>query len=192
MAATNFTPIILYNTATAALAPSDVNLADGELAINRLDEKLYFKNSAGTVKVLARTNLPAADVVNTPAGNIAATTVQAAINELDAEKVPRTAATGSGIIPVGTTAQRDGAPAAGYLRYNTSIASFEGYSGSAWGSVGGGATGAGGDTVFAENSLIVNNSYTLTAGKNAMSVGPITVASGQTVTIPSGSRWVVL
>ena len=131
-------------------------------------------------------------VRNDPAGGLAATTVQAALNELDTEKVSRTSTTGSGIIPVGTTAQRDGAPAAGYLRYNTSIASFEGYSGSAWGSVGGGATGAGGDTVFNENSLIVNNSYTLTAGKNAMSVGPITVASGQTVTIPSGSRWVVL
>jgi len=131
-------------------------------------------------------------VRNDPAGGLAATTVQAALNELDTEKVSRTSTTGSGIIPVGTTAQRDGAPAAGYLRYNTSIASFEGYSGSAWGSVGGGATGAAGDTVFAENSLIVNNSYTLTAGKNAMSVGPITVASGQTVTIPSGSRWVVL
>jgi len=28
--------------------------------------------------------------------------------------------------------------------------------------------------------------------KNAMSVGPITIVSGKTVTIPSGQRWLVL
>ena len=100
-------------------------------------------------------------------------------------------ATGSEIIPAGTTAQRDGSPAAGYFRYNTSTSSFEGYT-SAWGSVGGGATGAGGDTVFQENSLIVTTSYTLTTSKSAMSVGPITLNSGVVVTIPSGYRWLVL
>jgi hypothetical protein len=63
MAATGFTPIQLYRTATAAAAPSAGNLADGELAINTLDEKLYFKNSAGTVKLLASTAGAAGDVV---------------------------------------------------------------------------------------------------------------------------------
>ena len=53
MAATNFTPISLYYSTTAAAAPSAGNLVDGELALNTLDEKLYFKNSTGTVKLLA-------------------------------------------------------------------------------------------------------------------------------------------
>jgi len=53
MAATNFTPISLYYTTTAAATPSAGNLVAGELALNTLDEKLYFKNSAGTVKLLA-------------------------------------------------------------------------------------------------------------------------------------------
>jgi len=53
MAATGFTPISLYYTTTAAAIPSAGNLVAGELAINTLDEKLYFKNSAGTVKLLA-------------------------------------------------------------------------------------------------------------------------------------------
>jgi len=53
MAATGFTPISLYYSTTAAAAPSAGNLVAGELAINTLDEKLYFKNSAGTVKLLA-------------------------------------------------------------------------------------------------------------------------------------------
>lgn len=108
-----------------------------------------------------------------------------------AQKVPRTASTGSAVVPVGTTAQRDGAPAAGYLRYNTSVASFEGYSGTAWGSVGG-ATGAGGDTIFQENSLVLTTNYTLTTNKNASMVGPLTINSGVVLTIPSGARLVIL
>jgi hypothetical protein len=53
MAATNFTPISLYYSTTASAAPSAGNLVAGELALNTLDEKLYFKNSAGVVKLLA-------------------------------------------------------------------------------------------------------------------------------------------
>ena len=105
--------------------------------------------------------------------------------------VAKTGSTGSAVIPAGTTGQRDGSPAAGYFRYNTTTSSFEGYT-SAWGSVGGGATGAGGDTVFQENQLIVTTSYTLTTGKSAMSVGPITINGGVVVSIPSGYRWLVL
>jgi hypothetical protein len=53
MAATGYTPISLYYSTTASTAPSPSNLVAGELALNTLDEKLYFKNSAGTVKLLA-------------------------------------------------------------------------------------------------------------------------------------------
>jgi hypothetical protein len=53
MAATNFTPISLYYTTTASATPSSVNLVNGELALNITDEKLYFKNAAGVVKLLA-------------------------------------------------------------------------------------------------------------------------------------------
>ena len=102
------------------------------------------------------------------------------------------AATGSQVVPAGTTGQRDGSPSNGYFRYNSTLNQFEGYIASAWGSVGGGATGAGGDTVFQENQLIVTTSYTLTTGKSAMSVGPITLNSGVVVSIPSSYRWVIL
>jgi hypothetical protein len=43
-----------------------------------------------------------------------------------------------------------------------------------------------------ENNSVISANYTITAGNNAMSSGPITVNSGITVTVPSGSRWVVL
>jgi hypothetical protein len=53
MAQAGFTPISLYFSTTAAATPSSANLVAGELALNTVDEKLYFKNSAGTVKLLA-------------------------------------------------------------------------------------------------------------------------------------------
>jgi hypothetical protein len=61
-----------------------------------------------------------------------------------------------------------------------------------WGQIGGGATGNGGDQVFVENSQTVTASYQIPAGKNASTVSPITINSGVVVTVPSGSRWVVL
>ena len=98
--------------------------------------------------------------------------------------------TGALQIPASTTANRP-VGVTGKIRYNTTLSTFEGY-GSAWGSIGGGATGAGGDTVFQENQLIVTTSYTLSTGKSAMSVGPITINALVAVTVPSGYRWVVL
>jgi hypothetical protein len=100
--------------------------------------------------------------------------------------------TGFMLIPKGTTAQRPVSPVNGYMRYNTDTNQFEGYQGGEWGQLGGGATGGGGDEVFVENGVTVTTNYTLSTGKNAESVGPITVNSGATVTIPSDQRWVIL
>jgi hypothetical protein len=107
-------------------------------------------------------------------------------------KVGKTSSTGSALIPAGTEAQRDGSPGAGYFRFNSDSSSFEGYNGSSWGSVGGGATGGGNDAVFVENDQVVSADYTIPSGKNAMSTGPVTINSGVTVTISSGSRYVVI
>ena len=99
--------------------------------------------------------------------------------------------TGAVNIPSGTTAERpDGT--AGQIRYNSTIPRYEGYVNDAWGALGGGATGGGTDTVFVENSQIVTTSYTITAGKSAMSTGDITINSDVTVTVPTGSRYVIL
>jgi hypothetical protein len=53
MAQAGYTPISLYHSTTAAASPSAGNLVAGELALNTTDEKLYFKNTAGTVKQIA-------------------------------------------------------------------------------------------------------------------------------------------
>ncbi len=95
-------------------------------------------------------------------------------------------------VPVGTSTERDAYTAAnGDIRYNSSDNSFEGYAGGAWGAIGGGATGAGGDAVFYENSLTVTTSYTITANSGAHAVGPLTINSGQTVTVPATSHLVI-
>jgi hypothetical protein len=72
------------------------------------------------------------------------------------------------------------------------VSKFEGYNGTSWGSVGGGATGGGSDAVFVENDQVVSSNYTIPASKNAMSTGPISVNSGVTVTVSSGARWVII
>ena len=101
--------------------------------------------------------------------------------------------TSSLTIPSGTTAQRDGSPAVGMLRHNTTLNQFEGYNNGQWGAIGGGAgaTGGGTDEVFFENDQTATTSYSITANKNAHTVSP-TINSGVTITVPSGAILVIL
>lgn len=57
---------------------------------------------------------------------------------------------------------------------------------------GGGAVGTGTDQVFYQNDQTVTLDYSIEAGKNAMSAGPIAIAASKTVTIPSGSEWSIV
>jgi len=150
-------------------------------------------SSASTATTQASNASSSASAAATSATNASnSATAAAASAAAAATKVAKTSDTGSAVIPTGTQAQRDGTPAAGYFRFNSDVTKFEGYNGTSWGSVGGGATGGGSDEVFIENAQTVTTNYTITTNKNAMSTGPITVNSGITVTIPSGSSWVVL
>ena len=99
--------------------------------------------------------------------------------------------TGAVKVPVGTTAQQP-TGANGKIRYNSDTTRYEGYSGSTWGQLGGGATGGGADQVFVQNQMIVTTTYAIPSAYSAESVGPITLNSGVSVTVPAGSRWVVL
>ena len=103
-----------------------------------------------------------------------------------------TGATKSQILPVGTVAERDGSPQAGYIRFNSDYNQFEGYNGTAWGNIGAGAQGGANNPVFFENDQIVTANYTITTNKNAMSAGPITIDTGVTVTVPNNSTWTIV
>ena len=100
--------------------------------------------------------------------------------------------TGAAKLNVGTTAQRPASPVTGDVRYNSDTAKYEGYGASSWGQLGGGATGGGADQIFNLNGQTVTTDYTIPTGFNASTVGPITIASGITVTVPDSSNWVIL
>jgi hypothetical protein len=172
-----------------------------------------------------------------PIANGGTNAVTAAAAKVSLEVI--SAATGSEILPTGTTGQRDASPSAGYLRFNTTSTEFEGYNGTAWSSVGGsaitndtttatnlypaflGATTGTATAIYtgnanllykpstgelqarvpvALNGLFVNattlvSSYTIASGQSASSVGGsggFTIPGGLSVTVSSGSRWVIL
>ena len=91
-------------------------------------------------------------------------------------------------LSAGTTAQRPATPATGMLRFNTTLLQFEGYDGTNWGGIG----GAQANGVIQTNKTQVTSNYTFPVGTNGVSVGPITIDTGVTVTVTSGQRWVVL
>ena len=61
-----------------------------------------------------------------------------------------------------------------------------------WALAAAGATGGGTDQVFYENARVMTTNYTITSSKSASTVGPLTINSGVTLTIPSGERLVIL
>lgn len=99
--------------------------------------------------------------------------------------------TGAAILNVGTTGERPASPEAGMVRYNTTFARFEGYNGS-WGSLGGGATGGGTDQIFIQNGQTVTADYTIPTNFNAGTFGPVSIATGVTVTVSDGSVWSIV
>lgn len=99
--------------------------------------------------------------------------------------------TGAVRVSSGTTAQRPATPANGMLRYNSSTSQFEGYAAGAWGAIAG--SGGGGGTLgqILETAATITSNYTIQAGNNGFSVGPVTIQSGVSVTVPAGRSWLV-
>ena len=220
------------------------------MAINIADGKLFYKDSGGTVKVIAGTG--GTGVVagsNTQiqfnnSGVFGASsnltwngTTLAVTGNLTATADSTFSSTGALTISKGTTAQQPGSAVTGMMRYNTTTNQFEGYSGSspAWKSIGGSALSNDTSTssnlypVFAAattgtaenlytsnalylykpstgelsvkapvasngifvNSTTVSSDYTIGTGYNGHSIGTMTIASGVTVTVASGQRWVI-
>jgi len=131
---------------------------------------------------------------HTAAGADPLTLSQSQITGLTAalnEKVSATILNAKGDLIVATandTAARLGVGTDGYV-LTASAAATEGL---VWVKATAGATGGGNDQAFYENDITITTSYTITAGKNAMTAGPVTVNTGATVTVPSGSTWTVV
>lgn len=96
---------------------------------------------------------------------------------------------GSVFFPKRTTAQRPVTNEKGEMSFNTDTNKLEFNNGSRFRPLSDQPTGPSNFSIFYENELTVSEDYTITAGKSAISAGPITVANGVTVTIPIGSTW---
>lgn len=96
--------------------------------------------------------------------------------------------TGQVKLPAGTTGQRSGSPVNGMIRYNSSLSQFEGYGAGQWGGIGGAQAGG----AIMTNKDVASVSYTIASGENGLSVGPITVDSGVTITVATNQRWLIL
>lgn len=136
------------------------------------------------------TSLPASDVY---AWAKAATKPAYTYSEVGAPSTTGTNASGTwGISITGSAASCTGNAATATKLATARTINGVAFDGSANITIPGGAKGGGTDAVFFENDQTVNTNYTITAGKNAMSAGPITIADGVTVTIPTGSTWTIV
>lgn len=153
MAQTGFTPIQIYYSTTASSVPVNTNLANGELAINITDGKLFYKDNGGTVRVLAGTGgsgVVAGSNTQIQFNNAGAFGASASLTwngttlgttGFTASADSSFTSTGALLISKGTTGQQPASPATGMMRYNSTTNQFEGYSGAspAWKSIGGSA-----------------------------------------------------
>lgn len=179
---------------TGTVVSSSATITGGSINSTPIGGSTAAAGSFTTLAASGNTTLTGDLAVNgnTTLGNASSDTITLNANTANVPNNLTFNGTGSITVPKGTDAQQPGSPVSGMIRYNTTGNTFEGYSNGAWGAIGGGATGGGGDQVFYENELTVTTSYTLTTNRNAMSTGPITIDAGVTVTVPTNQRWVIL
>ena len=103
----------------------------------------------------------------------------------------------------GTTAARDnhvhpmpsasdvGGIASSLIGANNGVASLDS-SGQVPATQLGNASGAKASGVIYENAQAVSSNYTMTTSSNGLSAGPISIGTGVTVTVPSGSVWAIV
>ena len=184
-------------TAATTNSTAYATAAQGATADTAYADRLKWDGGAtGLTAATGRTSLGLGTLATvSPTGTASTSTFLRGDNSWTTVSVTPTAvsdqansSTGYFDLPAGTTAQRPGSPTSGNMRFNSDNNGFEGYNGTAWGSIGGASAGG----AIYENTLTISSNYSLTSGTNGLSVGPITIASGVAVTVPSGKRWLVL
>ena len=200
MAAVNYTPISLYYSSTATNTPSAGNLVLGELAINIADGKLYYKNPSNVVTLLAVSGGAITPITNNGVVYIngSGQAVSGSALTFDGTNV-QIGATGALRFADTDSSNYVAFQSPGVVSANVTwtLPSADGTSGQALSTNGSGtlswsnvsSTVANGCIYL--NNLTISSNYTIATSQGAHSVGPITVASGVTLTVSSGSRYVV-
>ena len=122
MAATNYTPISIYYSATASATPTAGNLVAGELALNTNDGKLFYKDSSGVVQTLATKGGVGTSSTTQVLYNSSGLVVGSAGLTFDGTNLATTGtATATRFIPSGSTIATNGLylPAANSLGFST-------------------------------------------------------------------------
>lgn len=180
----------IFATATTTIPLSQLD-ADFSSIINNLNNLILYSN------YVADTGTANAIVLNYAAG-ITTTSLSAGLllqfkaNTSNTGATTVTVQVNSSTIGSSTIKDVDGSDLTGNEILSGGVYSIL-YDGSNFRLIGGGGSGgaSAGGAVY-ENTQEILSNYTMTTNKNGMSVGPIQIDSGVTVTIPSGSRWVVL
>ncbi len=182
------------NNALQSLSVTAAKIAAGEISTAKI------ANDAVTADKLANTSVTAGSYGSATA--IPAITVDAqgritaaSTNSINTSTIPvADESSDTTCFPVFVTAATgDQAPKTGSnLTFNsaTGVLGATSYTGDGSNLTGVASTVA--DGCIYENSQTISNNYTITTNKNAMSAGPITVASGATLTIPSGSTYTIV
>lgn len=172
---------------------SGTTYANGQAVYSGINYLTYRRTTAAGSSTTDPSNDPTNWAQISGSGNVSTTGAQTLLTKtLDSPVITgelTSTSTSAFQIAVGSTAQRP-TGVNGKIRYNTTTSQYEGFAGSIWTSIGGGATGGGPDQIFQQNSRIVTTAYTIPSGKNASTVGPITFNAP--VTVSSGSRLVIL
>jgi hypothetical protein len=155
------------STTQISSTPEELNLLDGATANTVVNSKAVIYGSsgelAGTLSTAAQPNITSLGTLTALTGGTgdfnwdsntlvvdSSTNRVGILNASPDVSLDIGSATDAVHVPVGTTAQRPGSPAAGYFRYNTSLSQFEGYT-DAWGAIGGGGTNTFTHDVFTGN-----------------------------------------
>ena len=199
-------------TSTAA----EINLLDGSTANTVVNSKAVIYGSsgelAGTLSTAAQTNITSVGTLSslTVSGDVTVDTntlkVDSSNNRVGILNASPDvtldvgSATDAIHVPVGTTAQRPGSPAAGYFRYNSTTGGFEGYT-DAWGAIAGGGgtapsldtmTGDGSDTTLTLSTSPINENATFVTIDGVLQHKDTYSISGNTLTFseapPNGSK----
>ena len=145
----------------------------------------YDGSVARTFAVDATSANTASKVVARDAsGNFSAGTITAA---LSGNATTATTATNVAGGAANRLVYNTGSGTTGFVTAPTTSSTYLYWNGSAmaWGAVAQ-------ETPILENNQVISSNYAITSGKNGLSVGPVTVNSGVTVTVGSGQRWLVL
>ena len=192
---------------TAHKRPIPSTLSAGELAVNSngASPGLFFKDSNGDLAKVGPVHIGSDAPNSTPASTAATALVSGTVYQILTVGTTDFTAVGAssntvGLIftatgsttGTGTVSGQQGVEKGELWLDTTGTAQLKVYDGSAWQESSPSSSASAGRGVVLQNAQAIAADLTLTTSYNGVSVGPVTVNAGTTVTVPANSTWLVL